>query len=69
MTARFVRGTEVTDARATFNSSSMITVQTPARNEAGWTQVIVSNDGESFSGTPNVFTKGSGTFLAYVYDD
>lgn len=64
-----MRGTEVTDARATFHSSSMITVETPARNEAGWTQVIVSNDGEAFSGTPNVFTKGSGTFLAYVYDD
>ena len=69
LTARFIRGTETTDVRATFHSQSLISVVTPARNEAGWTQIIVSNDGSSFSGMPNVFTKGSGTFLAYVYDD
>jgi len=47
----------------------MITVVTPARQGIGWTQITVANDGESFSAMPNVFTKGAGTFLAYVYDD
>ena len=35
----------------------------------GWTQVTVTNDGNTWSGFPNVYTKGSGTFLAFVYDD
>ena len=66
---RFARGEETTEAYATYHSSTMITVVTPARVGAGWTQVTVANDGETWSGTPNVYTKGSGTFLAYVYDD
>ena len=66
---RFVRGTEFTETSATWHSSVMISVVTPARNGVGWTQVTVTNDGNTWSGFPNVYTKGSGTFLAFVYDD
>lgn len=69
LTVRFARGTEVSEASARWVSRTAITVVTPQRSGAGWTQVTVSNDGEAFSAMPNVYTKGSGSFLAYVYDD
>ena len=69
LTVRFARGSEVTETRGTFHSSAMISAETPARNSVGWTQVTASNDGETFSAAPNVFVKGAGSFLAFVYDD
>jgi len=66
---RFARDTEVSEVSATWHSTAMISVVTPARNGVGWTQVTVTNDGNAWSGVLNVYTKGSGTFLAFVYDD
>ena len=42
---------------------------TPERRTPSTTQVTVSNDGRQFSGWPLVYTKGSGTFLKFLFDN
>ena len=42
---------------------------TPSRRTPSTAQVTVSNDGRQFSGWPLVYTKGSGTFLKFLFDN
>ena len=42
---------------------------TPRRRTPSTAQVTVSNDGRQFSGWPLVYTKGSGTFLKFLFDN
>ena len=42
---------------------------TPARTTPSTSHVTVSNDGRQYSGWPLVYTKGSGTFLKFIFDN
>ena len=42
---------------------------TPQRRTPSVAQFTVSNDGRQYSGWPLVFTKGSGTFLKFLFDN
>lgn len=42
---------------------------TPERRTPSVAQLTVSNDGRQFSGWPLVFSKGSGTFLKFLFDN
>ena len=50
-------------------SESEVRCVTPRRNGPGTAHVTASNDGLQFSGFPLVYTKGSGTFLKFIFDN
>jgi hypothetical protein len=53
----------------TYVSDSEAHVVTPTRSSPGTAHVSASNDGSEFSAFPLVYTKGSGTFLKFIFDN
>eukprot|EP00793_Prasinoderma_coloniale_P001378 PRCOL_00005153-RA len=66
---RFAIENEFDEVDATFVSESEIRCISPERDSVHTAHVTASNDGVTFSGYPLVYTKGSGTFLKFIYDN
>ena len=66
---RFAIENEFDEVEATFVSESEIRCVSPERDSVHTAHVTASNDGVVYSGYPLVYTKGSGTFLKFIYDN
>mmetsp|Transcript_32921 Transcript_32921/g.104806 ORF Transcript_32921/g.104806 Transcript_32921/m.104806 type:complete len:1244 (-) Transcript_32921:714-4445(-) len=66
---RFAVEDELDTVFATYLSDSMAVCESPERDTVHTAHVTMSNDGITYSGFPNVYIKGSGTFLKFVYDN
>jgi hypothetical protein len=66
---RFATENEFDEVELVYVSDSEGRCVTPRRRTPSTAQVTVSNDGRQFSGWPLVYTKGSGTFLKFLFDN
>lgn len=66
---RFAIENEFDEVDVIYISESEVRCVTPRRNGPGTAHVTASNDGQQFSGFPLVYTKGSGTFLKFIFDN
>jgi len=66
---RFAIENEFDEVVPVYYSPSEIRCMTPQRNGPGTAHITVANDGMQFSGFPLVYTKGSGTFLKFIFDN
>ena len=66
---RFATEAQFDEVDAEYVSESMIRCVSPPRATPDTAHVTVANDGMQFSGWPLVYTKGSGTFLKFIFDN
>ena len=66
---RFATESQFDEVDAEYVSESMIRCVTPKRATPDTAHITVANDGMQFSGWPLVYTKGSGTFLKFIFDN